>query len=274
MLLRDRLQSRLNEMGARPDYRALAAEVLGITNAPPELARRLVAQALVLEDRREAWSAAGDRIAARAPDTPGVYVLRDADGRALYVGKAVNLCRRLRAHFVGRRWRGLKAGFARAVDAEWQEVGSELEALLLEARLIHELAPEVNVQVAAPALETRAIPPALVRDAVIVLPSIESDSAEIVAVRTDGDCMTLRTRRTGVDLVIHIPRIVRFFNSPLRRSFDGLKLAPIVFSWLAGRGQSASRLDPHDASGARVLRSRLKALLADESLFSERIVVR
>ena len=274
MLLRDRLQARLNEMGARPDYQALAAEVLGIANAPPELARRLVAQALVLEDRREAWSAAGERIATRAPDTPGVYILRDAEGRALYVGKAVNLRRRLRAHFAGRRWRGLKAGFARAVDADWQEVGSELEALLLEARLIHELAPEVNVQIAEPALDTRAIPSTLVRDVVLVLPSIESDSAEIVAARADGDCLMLRTRRSGVDLVVHVARIVRFFKSPLRRSFDGLKLAPIVFSWLAGGGKSASRLDPHDVTGPRALRSRLKGLLADEALFSERIVMR
>ena len=274
MLLRDRLQARLNEMGARPDYQALAAEVLGIANAPPELARRLVAQALVLEDRREAWSAAGERIATRAPDTPGVYVLRDAEGRALYVGKAVNLRRRLRAHFAGRRWRGLKAGFARAGDADWQDVGSELEALLLEARLIHELAPEVNVQIAEPALGTRAIPSTLVRDVVLVLPSIESDSAEIVAARADGDCLMLRTRRSGVDLVVHVARIVRFFKSPLRRSFEGLKLAPIVFSWLAGGGKSASRLDPHDVAGPRVLRSRLKGLLADEALFSERIVMR
>ena len=150
MLLRDRLNARLAEMGASPDYRTLAAEVLGISNVPADLARRLVAQALVVEDRREAWTAIGARITAQAPQTPGVYVLRDARGRAIYVGKAVNLRRRLRAHFAGRRWRGLKAGFARAVDAEWQEVGSELEALLLEARLIHELAPEVNVQTGAP----------------------------------------------------------------------------------------------------------------------------
>src|SRR5262245_53683066 len=274
MLLRDRLNARLREMGPSPDYSALAADVLGISNAPADLARRLDAQALVVEDRREAWTAGGQRIAERAPQTPGVYVLRDAEGRALYAGKAVNLRRRLRAHFAGRRWRGLKAGFARAVDADWQEVGSELEALLLEARLIHELAPEINVQIAGPVLDPRAIPSTLVRDVLIVLPSIESDSAEIVAARPDGECLTLRTRRTGVDLVVHVPRLVRFFRSPLRRSFDGLKLAPIVFSWLAGRGRSASRLDPRDTSDARVLRSRLKALLADESLFSERIVVR
>lgn len=274
MLMRDRLHARLSEMGAAPDYQKLAAEVLGIANAPPELARRLVSQALVLEDRRDAWTEVGERIVSNAPQTPGVYVLRDAESRAMYVGKAVNVRRRLRAHFARRRWRGLKAGFARVADAEWQEVGSELEALLLEARLIHELAPEINVQIAAPALDTRAIPSVLVRDVVIVLPSIEADSAEIIAAGADGDCLMLRTRRSGVDLVVHVPRLTRFFKSPLRRSFDGLKLAPLVFSWLAGRGRTASRLDPHDAAGPRAFRARLKALLADEALFSERIVVR
>ena len=53
---------------------------------------------------------------------PGVYVIRDEDGRALYVGKAVNLRRRLRAHFVERRWRAIKPGLARAAGrglARW-----------------------------------------------------------------------------------------------------------------------------------------------------------
>ena len=113
-VLRDRLLARLAEMGDAPDHQRLAAEVLGIRGAPPELARRLVAQALVLEDRRDAWRAAGERICRDAPAAPGVYVLKDADGRALYVGKAVNLRRRLRAHFAERRWRALEAGACRA----------------------------------------------------------------------------------------------------------------------------------------------------------------
>ena len=114
--------------------------MLGIRNAPPELARRLVAQALVVEDRRDAVAAqSASAICAAAPATPGVYVLRDAAARVLYVGKAINLRRRLRAHFAARRWRGLKAPLARAVDAEWQEVGSELEALLREADADREL---------------------------------------------------------------------------------------------------------------------------------------
>lgn len=274
MLLRDRLRARLAEMGDAPDHRQLADEVLGIRNAPPDLARRLVAQALVVEDRRESWGKAGRRIAAEAPSTSGTYVLRDGEGQALYVGKAVNLRRRLRSHFAVRRWRGLKAGLARAMDADWQETGSELEALLLEARLIHELAPSVNVQIGQPALDTRAIPSSLVRDVVVVMPSIESDSAELVAARVDGGCLMQRTRRSGVDLVVHGARLTRFFHSPLRRRFDGLALAPIVFSWLAARGARATRLDPHDASSPRVFRARLAAVLADEELFTERIVVK
>ena len=63
MLLRDRLQALLAEMGERPDYVRLAAEVLAIRNAPEPIARKLVAQALVIEDRRDAWTRVGDRVA-------------------------------------------------------------------------------------------------------------------------------------------------------------------------------------------------------------------
>jgi predicted GIY-YIG superfamily endonuclease len=267
MLLRDRLRARLVDMGDAPDHQRLAAEVLGIRGAPPELARRLVAQALVLEDRRDAWRLAGDRICRDAPQTPGVYVLRDVSGRALYVGKAVNLRRRLRAHFADRRWRALKADMSRAAAAEWREVGSELEALLREADLIGELQPIVNVQTGAPAMRSRAIPRALIRDAIVILPSVETDSVELVGARADGGWMIQRTRRNGADLAVHSARARRFFTAPL----GGSALAPIVFSWLGGRGASATRLDPHDVASARGLRSRLSALLQDDRLFVERL---
>src|SRR3954462_15586766 len=120
--LRDRLLARIAEMGDAPDHQRLAAEVLGIRGAPPALARTLVAQALVIEDRRELWRRAGARICRHAPSTPGVYILKDAAGRALYVGKAVNLRRRLQAHFAERRWPRIKPEMARVVDAEWIEV--------------------------------------------------------------------------------------------------------------------------------------------------------
>lgn len=266
-MLRDKLLARIAEMGRQRDDRQLAAEVLGIRGAPPDLARKLVAQALVLEDRRDAWQSIGERICRDAPAVPGVYVLKDAADVPLYVGKAIDLRRRLRTHFADRRWRTLPPAMSRVADAEWTTVGSELEALVREAALIAELQPVVNVQTAAPKLTTRALPAALVRDVVVLVPSVESDSVELVAARADGPVMLQRTRRSGADLGVHTRRIGRFFHSALRRGFSDAALAPIVFSWLARRGARATRLDPDEAS----LRRRLEALFRDERLFHERL---
>jgi predicted GIY-YIG superfamily endonuclease len=244
-MLRDKLLARLAEMGDAPDHQRLAADVLGIRGAPPELARRLIAQALVLEDRRDVWRRAGERICRDAPPAPGVYVLKDADGHALYVGKATNLRRRLRAHFADRRWFAIKPGMSRAFDAEWQEVGSELEALLREAALIETLQPPLNVQTGAPALETRSVPRALVRDVLVLLPSVEEDSVELVAAAVDGRWTIQRTRRNGADLHVHTQRVMKFFCSARRATAPSRSapshLAPIVFSWLAGRGAKTTR---------------------------------
>ena len=269
-MLRDKLLARLAEMGDAPDHRQLAEEVLGIRGAGPELARRLVAQALVLEDRREIWRRTGDRICRDAPASPGVYVLTDNDGRALYVGKAVNLRRRLRAHFAERRWRALKPELSRAANAEWEEVGSELEALLREGALIEERQPPVNVQIGSPDLGAREIPAALVRDVLVLLPSVEPDSIELVGAAVDGRWMIQRTRRNGADLAVHSTRIMRFFRSALSAPRTAA-LSPIVFSWLAHRGADATRLDPSDVRDARELRARLGALLRDDTLFHERV---
>jgi predicted GIY-YIG superfamily endonuclease len=274
-MLRDKLLARLAEMGDAPDHQRLAADVLGIRGAPPELARRLVAQALVLEDRREIWRRAGDRIGRDAPASPGVYVLTDTDGRALYVGKAINLRRRLRAHFAKRRWRALKPDLSRAANAEWQEVGSELEALLREGALIQERQPLVNVQIGAPVLSTRAVPAALVRDVLVLMPSVEPDSVELVGAAVDGRWMIQRTRRNGADLAVHSMRIMRFFrgvlSAPRIVALRTAALSPIVFSYLAHRGGDATRLDPNDVRDARELRARLDALLRDDALFRERL---
>lgn len=278
MLLRDRLLARISEADGQPDYVRLAEDVLGIRNAPQALARRLVEQALVVEDRREAWLRTGERVCADAPTLPGVYILRDSDGRALYVGKANNIRRRLRTHFAERRWRSLKPQFARAADAEWRTVGSEIEALLQEAVWIRRLAPPSNVQVGAPALETRAVPASLLRDTLIVLPSIDVLAVELLAVKAAGPVLRVRAARDGTGLPARVTEVRRFFAAPHVEGDapddDVLQqFAPVVFTWLNGRGAAATRLDPHDAGSARELQRRLKSLLDDPRLFDERIVV-
>lgn len=82
------------------------------------------------------------------PEAPGVYLLRDVQGRVLYVGKSADLARRLWDYFRDTRRLDAKLEKIRdqVSDIEFVVVGSELEALLEEHRLIAEHAPRINVQ--------------------------------------------------------------------------------------------------------------------------------
>ena len=87
------------------------------------------------------------------PAQPGVYLMRDREGVVIYVGKAKNLAQRVRSYFAAES--GLDAKLqtlrARLYELEIVLLGSELEALLLEQRLIRDLDPEVNRQIAVQA---------------------------------------------------------------------------------------------------------------------------
>ena len=87
--------------------------------------------------------------AAQAPTQPGVYLMRDAAGEVIYVGKAVNLRNRLRSYFqpsTARHNRKVRRLLERLHDLEWIVVGSELEALILEMNLIKRHRPRYNIQ--------------------------------------------------------------------------------------------------------------------------------
>lgn len=81
------------------------------------------------------------------PTRPGVYLFRDAQGRIIYVGKAVNLRNRVRSYF---RETSPSRKVARMVeeiaDFEITVVDSELEALILECSLIKTHRPHYNVK--------------------------------------------------------------------------------------------------------------------------------
>jgi predicted GIY-YIG superfamily endonuclease len=275
-MIRDLLTARLAQMaasGTTPDYQRLAREVLGIRGASADLARRLVAQALVLEDRRDHWRQIGERVCEDAPSDAGVYIFRDADDRALYVGKAANLRRRLQAHFADRRWRTVHPAVARVARVEWQTTGSELEAIVHEAMLIAELRPAANVQVGEPALHTRAVSAALVRDVVLLLPSIDAQSVGVIAARARGDVLLQRAGRDGKGLPQTADVLWGFFHGTTDESrASSPALAPLVFSWMARRGRHATRINPHDFSNAAEMAERLAALFNDRSLFVERLV--
>jgi len=90
-----------------------------------------------------------ERLARRArelPVTPGVYLLKDADGTVIYVGKAGSLRSRVGSYFV----RSVDLGPRKqpmldvVADVEVIECEGEWEALLMESRLIKDIRPRFN----------------------------------------------------------------------------------------------------------------------------------
>ncbi len=82
------------------------------------------------------------------PEKPGCYLMKDAAGEVIYVGKAVNLRHRVRSYFHASAQKNAKTRqlVRRIADIEWIVVASELEALILEMNLIKRYRPRYNVR--------------------------------------------------------------------------------------------------------------------------------
>jgi excinuclease ABC subunit C len=82
------------------------------------------------------------------PSCPGVYKFLDSKGKVLYVGKAINLKRRVSSYF--RKGRPLDPRISMLVDevkdVDFIRASSEAEALIYEAGLIKDCAPKFNIE--------------------------------------------------------------------------------------------------------------------------------
>lgn len=84
--------------------------------------------------------------AAALPQTPGVYVMRDREGKVVYVGKAKKLRNRVYQYFANANHPRKVANMVRAAaDFEVILTDTELEALVLENQLIKKYKPKYNI---------------------------------------------------------------------------------------------------------------------------------
>jgi len=94
----------------------------------------------------EFFARAAEKVRSKFPSTPGVYLFHDQAGRVLYIGKAKNLRARVGSYFLA-----AAAGDQRtarlvreAYDVEFVEAESDVDALLMEARLVKDIQPKHN----------------------------------------------------------------------------------------------------------------------------------
>ncbi|NJD91905.1 MAG: excinuclease ABC subunit C, partial [Geobacter sp.] len=81
------------------------------------------------------------------PAAPGVYLMKDDTGRIIYVGKALNLRKRVGSYFTKSSDGRYQSRFLmqRVVKIDWLATDTEKEALLLENSLIKEHRPRYNL---------------------------------------------------------------------------------------------------------------------------------
>ena len=86
----------------------------------------------------------------RLPDRPGVYLMKDARGTVIYVGKAQSLRNRVRSYWQKQTGGGesqlIRSVIDKIVDVEYTMTDSVSEALLLEINLVKRYRPRYNVR--------------------------------------------------------------------------------------------------------------------------------
>ena len=79
------------------------------------------------------------------PEKPGCYLMKNASGEIIYVGKAKVLKNRVRSYFTGSHNGKTQLLVSEIVDFEYIVVSSAIEALILECNLIKKHDPRYNV---------------------------------------------------------------------------------------------------------------------------------
>ena len=82
---------------------------------------------------------------AELPQTPGVYLFKDPEGKVIYVGKAKSLKKRVQSYFGRDLASRTLAMVSQIADIEYRQAPTEAMALLLEAGLVHQYLPRYNV---------------------------------------------------------------------------------------------------------------------------------
>lgn len=81
----------------------------------------------------------------RLPETTGIYLFRDKSHKIIYIGKAINIKKRVLSHFTGNNSSQKRQAFINDIHSiDFEESGTELMALLMECQMIKEHWPKHN----------------------------------------------------------------------------------------------------------------------------------
>ncbi len=207
------------------------------------------------------------------PESPGVYLMRDRAGEVIYIGKSHNLRRRLRSYFTPRALRDAKVAriHSQLYSLEHVTCATEVEALLLEMRMIRDLRPSINLQ-----SEIHERPGRYGRGRNFLLLVPAGGKAEVYLLK-DGAFVDRRSVRLGRDAPQSLrARIKALYFGVQRRKAAAAEdwETEIVASWLATHRRRLNLLDVDEAGGYEAVLRRLASYLKDPDRLAAKVYYR
>jgi hypothetical protein len=137
------------------------------------------------------------------PEKPGVYLFHNREDQVIYIGKTRNLRSRIGSYFriTGEKEEKRELILQHLYSIEYRPLGSDLEALVEEHRLIDRLKPVLNTQIRIPERKLQ------VPECIILLPSADEGFLKLYFLSAGAQLLDLEYR-PGVDISGHL-RTVR-----------------------------------------------------------------
>ena len=208
------------------------------------------------------------------PQQPGVYLMKNKQGKIFYVGKAKNLRARVASYFVNRYEMDEKGRLIleRIADLDYEPVGSELEAFLLENRYINELQPSLNIQVKIHPLDFSKY---RTKQIILFLPGITE--CEIVLFFIDG---IGNMRRVLIDRLKPNWQALKqemkqlFFNAHSKKSNFFAEQIEIFWRWFSVQQDQINFIDIANCGNLDACMKQVKKYCGDDQLFLDKIFYR
>ncbi len=250
---------------------------------------RIPAELLQNPEALSAWSHAGEprvdfsrfgfdrAYLAGLPESPGVYLMRNRAGDILYVGKARNLRRRLRSYFTPRALRDPKVTrmHEQLHSIETIRAASEVEALLVEMKLIRDFQPPINLQSEVhekPARYGRS------RNLIFLVPQADAAAPVLVYFIRDSRLAAEEQAPLGRAPGRKLARRIRtlYFAPPGEPELPGRNAweIEIISRWLLAQMRALNFVDVDEAGDAKAVLRLLGSYLSDADRLSVKVYYR
>jgi hypothetical protein len=209
------------------------------------------------------------------PESPGVYIMKNRADDIVYVGKSRNLKRRIRSYFTPAALRDpkVKRIHEQLHTFEFIATPNEVEALLLEMRMIRDFRPPINLQE-----EIHEQPEAYGRkwNCLLLVPDPERVEVDLYFLR--GGCFVAQaSARLGQPAGKRLCSRVRSLYFGRRRRIpkaEELWETEIVSRWLAANKGRINFVDVDEAGDCETVIQRLSAYLRDRDRLARKVLYR